>query len=341
VKSLPAARDRERPGSGIGKAGAAARLPPVLVRTLTFQLRERAFVYKQRRRLVRLAPFQRREGNAAALIAAARAKNLVFTVTAGRTGTTYLQRLLALCPETVSLHEPEPSFVPVLRLVQKDGALARRFLLEYKLPFIVAQRPRNYVETGHLFGKGFLEPLLDLGIVPRIVALRRHPRPVALSLLARRTVPGRSKLGLKYLVHPGDPGVLPLRRWQAMTDYQLCFWYALEMERRQQHYCAQFAALGAVAVDVTAEELHDAARFLAVVRALGLLGDTADPAPLIRGHAELTAVVHNPNRSGPAAAVADAEREEQGVWAAIAAQAPALRRAVASRYPDPIAGSEK
>jgi hypothetical protein len=43
------------------------------------------------------------------------------------TGTTFLTHLLALCPDTTSRHEPEPSFVPVLRLAQRDPELARRF----------------------------------------------------------------------------------------------------------------------------------------------------------------------------------------------------------------------
>ena len=160
---------------------------------LLFQLRERAFLAKQRRRLSRLDPWRRPPVD----LGAVRAKTLVVTVTAGRTGTTFLTHLLALCPDTTSLHEPEPSFVPVLRLAQHDPAVARRFLLEYKLPFVAALPTRRYVETGHLLCKGFLEPLLALGLAPQVIALRRAPRRVASSLLSRRTVPGRGKLGLK------------------------------------------------------------------------------------------------------------------------------------------------
>src|SRR5262245_40828329 len=100
-----------------------------LIEPLAFPVRERAFLAKQRRRLDRLAAYRRPAIAAGAL----RDRTLVFTVTAGRTGTTYLTHLLALCPDTTSAHEPEPSFVPVLRLAQRDPALARRFLLEYKL----------------------------------------------------------------------------------------------------------------------------------------------------------------------------------------------------------------
>lgn len=293
-----------------------------------FGLRERAFLAKQGRRLSRLARWHRPPADAAALLAAVRAKTVVLTVTAGRTGTTFLTRLLALCPDTTSLHEPEPSFVPVLRLAQHDPALARRFLLEYKLPCIADLPTRRYVETGHLFCKGFLEPLLGLGVAPRVIALRRAPRRVAASLLARRTVPGRGKLGLKYLVHPGDPGVLPLPRWHRLSDYQLCFWYALEIERRQRAYRGPVEAAGGAWVDVTAEELGDAERFLATAEALSLLDPASDRGALRAAHAGVARVTHNPNARS--VAVPDAAVQEEAVWTAIGDDR--LRRWVTSRY---------
>ena len=70
-------------------------------------------------------------------------------------------------------------------------------------------------------------------------------------------MPGRGKLGLKYLLHPDDPGVLPLRGWHGLSDYQLCFWYALEIERRQEAYAARLVQAGGRSEDVTAEELPD------------------------------------------------------------------------------------
>jgi hypothetical protein len=296
--------------------------------SILFELRQRAFLAKQRRRLSRLDAWHRPPRDPAAMLDAVRRKTLVVTVTAGRTGTTFLTHLLALCPDTTSRHEPEPSFVPVLRLAQRDPALARRFLLEYKLPFVADVPTRRYVETGHLLCKGFLEPLLALGIAPGVVALRRAPRRVATSLLSRRTVPGRGKLGLKYLLHPGDAGVLPLPRWHRLTDYQLCFWYALEIERRQRAYRGPVAAAGGAWVDVTAEELGAAERFLAVAQALSLLDADTDRAALRAAHARVADVTHNPNAA--AIAVADPAAEEAAVWAAIGE--PQLRHWVESRY---------
>ncbi len=298
-----------------------------------FRLRERAFLAKQRQRLPRLAPWHRPPTDVAALLAAVREKTLVVTVTAGRTGTTFLTHLLALCPDTTSRHEPEPSFVPVLRLAQRDPEIARRFLLEYKLPFIAGVPTRGYVETGHLLCKGFLEPLLALGAAPQVIALRRSPRRVATSLLSRRTVPGRGKLGLKYLLHPADPGVLALPEWTRLSDYQLCFWYALEIERRQRVYRVPVEAAGGGWVDVTAEELRDADRFLAMADALSLLPADADRPALRAAHARVAGVTHNPNAES--IAVADAVAEEAVVWAAIGDRD--LRSWVESRYESSVA----
>jgi hypothetical protein len=185
------------------------------------------------------------------------------------------------------------------------------------------------VEVSHLFGKGFFEPLHELGVLPRVVMLRRHPRLVAMSWLTRGVVPGRGKRGLKLHLHPGDPGVLPFPNWWAASDYQLCFWYALEIERRQRAYADLLARAGGTLVDVTPDELHDGARFLGVAETLGLLDAGVDREALLRRHQEVSAVLHKPN-IGPAAAAAP--DEEDAVWDAVAAHAPWLYAEVEQRY---------
>lgn len=306
-------------------------LLPSAVTGLAQRAHEAAFLAKQRRRMVRIVAYHQPPRDRAALLDAVRRKQLVFSITAGRTGTVYLQQLLGLFPETTSLHEPEPAYVSVLRSVQHRPSLAREFLLEYKLPFIAGVTTPRYAETSHLFCKGFLEPALDLGLLPRFVMLRRSPRRIASSYLARRAVPARTKYGLKYLLHPGDPGVLPLPKWPRCTDYQLCFWYAVEMERRQQDYARLLAARGGTCVDVTAEELHGAERFLQMAAALGLVDDATDREALRRAHGELSAITHNPNRR-PALLPDDLDAEEEAVWDAVATHDARLRAQVNGRY---------
>lgn len=163
-------------------------------------------------------------------------KKLVFTVATGRCGTAFFAEILRLVPGVTSLHEPEPEYTEVLREVQSDPAKARSFLLEKKLPAIAAQPADVYIETSHLFCKGFLKPLLDLNIVPSLLWIRRDHRAVASSMYRGGTIPGRSDKGLRFYLSPDDPGVLNLPGWRQMHDYQLCYWYCLEIERRARAY---------------------------------------------------------------------------------------------------------
>src|SRR5262249_57345672 len=105
------------------------------------------------RRCPRAAPLLTPSPRPAALIEAVSRKQLVFTVTAGRSGTTYLPHLFALLPDIASLHEPQPSFVYFLRQAQHSPAMARRFLLDYKLPSIARRAETRYAETGHMLCK--------------------------------------------------------------------------------------------------------------------------------------------------------------------------------------------
>lgn len=178
-------------------------------------------------------------------------KRLIFTVTTGRSGTAYLASVFGYAKGVCGLHEPAPEFSDCLRDVQKDPQLARRFLLEQKLPAIASLPFDIYLETSHLACKGFFEPLLELGIVPDLLVHRRNPRDVALSMYRMGTIPGRSDKGFKFYLSPDDPGVLKLKGWEALEDYQICYWYCLEIERRARYYKDLFAGYGANIAETT------------------------------------------------------------------------------------------
>jgi hypothetical protein len=163
-------------------------------------------------------------------------KKLVFTVATGRCGTAFLAEILRLVPGAVSLHEPKPEYAELLRQVQAHPELAAEFLTARKLPLLADINTAIYIETSHLFCKGFLEPLLELGIVPALIWMRRPHRAVASSMFRGGTIPGRTQKGLQFYLSPDDPGVLPCPDWQELNDYQLCYWYCLEMEQRAKKY---------------------------------------------------------------------------------------------------------
>jgi len=247
------------------------------------------------------------------LIEAARKKRPVFTVSAGRSGTKFLAKLLGLFPDTAAHHEPSPSFVHAMRHAQSNPEAALAFVRDHKLGAIARTPEARYVETSHLFGKGFAEAFIRLGVVPDVVILRRHPREIALSLLRMNSVPARTGLGVRYLLQPDDPGVLPFPGWTHATNYQLCFWYALEMERRQDHYAGVFRTLGTNVVESQLADLLDFESFRTLAGGLGFL--TTAERDLDRRYAEIAAVKHNSTGRGPVqGADQDLDAAEAFVW---------------------------
>jgi len=201
-------------------------------------------------------------------------KRFIFTVTTGRTGTGYLAHLLGIFRDTLTFHEPDPSYVSCMRQAQADRAVARTFLLETKLPVIARQAIRPiYIETSHLFCKGFLEPWLEIPAlpVPDLVLLERNLRDISLSFLSLHDVPGRSENGLRFLLAPTDPTCLTgLEDWQSMTDYQLLYWYCLEIEERKKRYRAMILAREGRCLRTSIEQIQSIAGILAVRRELAL-----------------------------------------------------------------------
>jgi hypothetical protein len=121
-----------------------------------------------------------------------------------------------------------------MRPALADPALGRDFLLTRKLPAIAAVSEPVYFESSHVFGKGFLAPMLKLGLRPKVLFLRRDPRKIALSLERIGATPLRTPGGRAHFLSPADPSLLPVLPWDDFTDYQLCYWYALETIRRQR-----------------------------------------------------------------------------------------------------------
>ena len=178
--------------------------------------------------------------------------------------------MLNFLPGVHSTHEPEPKFSHYMREIQQNPTLAREFWLREKIPVISTSRENVYIETSHLVCKGFLESLLDLGITPDVIILRRPFREVASGLYALDTVPARSENGLKFLLSPEDPGVLSLPNWQKFNDYQLCYWYCLEIERRAAIYKNMLTDLGATVVETSLDEITTPYGFQDLCQALNL-----------------------------------------------------------------------
>jgi hypothetical protein len=214
-------------------------------------------------------------------VGAFNARNVVLTVAAGRTATETASRLFGHLPDTTSLHEPEPHHRFILARVQHDPAAAARFFWHVQVPAILARPGRNQVETSHLFCKGFFEPCIAAGFRPALLMLRRDLRATALSLLRKQAVPGRTGGGLRYLMTPQDRPYLGLDGGGAgLSDFQLCYWYCLEIALRQQLYAEIAAGLGLRVAWLDLGDLGSLDRLAGTAAALGLADADAARAAL-------------------------------------------------------------
>lgn len=190
---------------------------------------------------------------------------IIFTVTSGRSGTSYLAYLLGLLKNINCFHESEPNFVKVMRQSQGDSTFAKKFLIEEKIPKILKVKNKSiYVETSHLFCKGFLENWLAIenNIVPDIILLDRDIREVSLSLLKLNTIPGKTSEGLKWYLSPSDKyNLTRLPNWENYSDYQLCYWYCLEIEERKKTYKSIITKKGGQVIQININDLSKLYKF--------------------------------------------------------------------------------
>jgi len=258
-------------------------------------------------------------------------KNLIFTVTAGRSGSKFLADLFRIVPDTASRHEPHPCFTWFGEPCNAD--VAQEFWLRFKLPAIAAVGCTNYIETSHVAGKGFLEPLIQMGCTPTILAVGRPPRQVALSFLEKYTIPARTWLGRQWLLHPNAPqSNLTLSDWSSLSDYQLCYWYVLEMEAKQRKWLENGASLDVKVVDVDASAVHNFDYFISLLEWLGIVPENHQIEDLRRQHVEICNKKYNKVTRRNLEFFEDLARLEDEVWERVSVSDSSLRDWVTYRY---------
>jgi len=235
-------------------------------------------------------------------------RRLVFCLSPGRSGTRWLSEVLRSVPGVHSAHEPEPDFAHAMRAAQDKPNVAYQFWLEDKLPAIAATDGDVYFETSHLVNKGFIEPLINIGLVPDVVVIERDPRDVALSYWKRGHIPARTPAGRRYLVQPDDRGnYMPLDEWEELSDYQLCMWYALEQRARNRILGHRIQRAGGTVIAMTFDRLVGQwSGFERMCFHLGL--ETPDPATFKNLNQ-----VYNANAPAVAARRPPADREAQDI----------------------------
>ncbi len=228
------------------------------------------------RGLARLRATTESAASLQATVVAFNAKQVVLTVTAGRTGTDSVSHLFRYLPDTHASHEPNPNHRFILARAQHDPVLAARFFWYLQAPALVARPGSHVVESSHLFCKGFFEPCIAAGFRPALLMLERETRSTALSHLRKHSVPGRTGAGVRYLIPPNGRPFLGVDAPESLTDYQLCYWYCLEIEQRQKLYAEIAVELGMSVATLQTHDLSDMDKLVATCAALGLADkDTA------------------------------------------------------------------
>jgi hypothetical protein len=254
---------------------------------------------------------------------AARKRRLIFVISTGRSGTEYLAQVLALFRDVYAVHEPEPSFTGAFRTIVHAPQIARQFWLDHKLPAIARTSAPIYAETSHLACKGFLESAVEIGLRPALVHLVRPYPETARSMLALNTIPSRTYNGVRFYLGPDDRVFLPVDRstvdrWH---DYQLCYWYCLEIGERARVYAEMFKPAG---IAVHRVEL-DAVDSVDGIHALGRLLDLG---PLSEaGATRLTEIVgQRTNQKSNAKRQCAIDDEQLAQWEREVEEAVARRR---------------
>ncbi len=198
-------------------------------------------------------------------------KRILCTVTTGRSGTHYLTRLLNYLPGIDVFHEEKAHpYHEVLRPAQGNAEIAREFIRTRKLPFINSQKQPIFAETSHLICKGFMEAFFELGITPDLIILTRDKRKIATSLFKLNTIPSRTDKGSMFYLQPDDPNVISSPGWQEWSDYQLCYWYTLEIERRAQVYADYVERKGGRVCRIDLSELVEWRGYMRLIDELDL-----------------------------------------------------------------------
>ena len=200
-------------------------------------------------------------------------KRLVFCLSPGRSGTAYLTWLIKGLDGVVSLHEPEPKYQWETSNLQKDLRLAYEFVRNKKLPAIGRIPGQLYFEASHYIEKGFLEAWGNTDVTPDFITLKRDPRKIALSWYALGAdFHTDTAFVYQHMLHPEDkrPLFLPLKDWKSLNDYQLCYWYALESEKRAAHYAHLLAKRGAKFFETSVEQLASGEHILPLLQWLDI-----------------------------------------------------------------------
>lgn len=198
-------------------------------------------------------------------------KQMLFCLSADPAASAYLASLLSLCPKVAVAHETPPGREFDMADIARKSRIAPDAAVEWwrdVLKFVDKLPHPYFALTTHLFATGPGDVLLDMKVVPDVIRVTRPPRDIALWMWRRGWVPAETADG--YTLHPDNPKHLALPNWSRYNAYQLCYWYALEMEARIEALAKRIADADGKVFVTNIENLSERAGLAKMVSKLDL-----------------------------------------------------------------------
>jgi hypothetical protein len=206
-------------------------------------------------------------------------KRLIFFATTGRSGTKFAARAMRSIEGMDAFWETDPNFAWVVRPSRKQQGVAKRWWVNQKLPAILSgdNEGQVYAETSHYLTQGALGAALALDIPFDLVVLTRDVRETAVSFWRRQSIP----LAKTDKLWPTDPGMHVKVDSDGLNEYQLVFWWILEMRHRMWLYAEETRKRGRIVAAVSLPEVATKGGFDLLRTTLGLPEPDWDRFPLL------------------------------------------------------------
>ena len=167
-------------------------------------------------------------------------------------------------------HEPQPDFTQESLQAQTNQAIARRFLIEKKLPAMAEHREaKAYIETSHMWCAGLAEAWCELDLRPTLdaVILDRPIHLIALSLYNLGIMPGEDPW---YIDPFAKSCLLKYSETGSWGRYHKCYAYCLEIEARKRALAEVLRGKGGRVTRINISEVPTWRGFLRLRRDLEL-----------------------------------------------------------------------
>jgi hypothetical protein len=154
--------------------------------------------------------------------------NFIPVLSAGRSGTHKLYKLLDGMDKLYAEHEGDPGFHTVRK---SDDSVKEKFVSD-KITFYESTGKQNVLHTGHILSLGFLETVEKSVFIKDCIVLYRPWREIATSMFVLDWIPYKQKIITPWYCGPDEADVLQYDGYETAHPYQLCYWWCMESDRR-------------------------------------------------------------------------------------------------------------